>query len=339
MDDIKNITSCSESFKYNSKQKLRYFCEDCKKEVIRNANRVRVMDRLLCKGCYIKYSKTFPKKVVSEGDLIKTIEEVKSISRGCLQTEVYYFCKECGVKEKIKVKWLLQHTELLCPKCASKKRSQILYNTDFVLQKMRPSKTVSEDKKIKSWFNQRNHYWWTDWEKREQTIKYSTWDLIDKDGAKNTLLLRCNLCGSYKKFHMGSCCIGRFYCDCSKPEFHTRNSRMEEDFVRWFNFNFPGYETVRHLRNWCKDPTLIRKDLYEIDLYIPNLKLGFEFNGEQFHHKNYSVKEELKVKRAFNEGIKLINIWSSDWLKNRDYLKQIISLTLKELTFENTRRI
>ena len=110
---------------------------------------------------------------------------------------------------------------------------------------------------------------------------------------------------------------------------------MENDFVRWFNFNFPEYKTIQHLRNWCKDPTLIRKDLYEIDLYLPDLKIGFEFNGEGFHHRNYDKKEQLKVKRAKDEGILLINIWSSDWLKKRDQLLDMINLTLAEYKNES----
>ena len=59
---------------------------------------------------------------------------------------------------------------------------------------------------------------------------------------------------------------------------------------------------------------------YEIDVYLPDLKIGFEFNGvfwhsEKFKDDNYHCK---KYKLAIDNDIKLYTIWEDDWnIKNK----------------------
>lgn len=53
----------------------------------------------------------------------------------------------------------------------------------------------------------------------------------------------------------------------------------------------------------------------ELDIYIPDLKIAFEFNGlywhsELFKDKNYHRNKTLKCNDV---GIKLIHIWEDDW--------------------------
>ena len=65
---------------------------------------------------------------------------------------------------------------------------------------------------------------------------------------------------------------------------------------------------------------------YELDIYIPDLKLAFEFNGVWWHNElnkeqNYHLdKTELCEKQS----IKLIQIWEDDWLYKQDIVKSII---------------
>lgn len=65
---------------------------------------------------------------------------------------------------------------------------------------------------------------------------------------------------------------------------------------------------------------------YEIDIYLPQLKLGFEFNGLWWHseinkNSNYHLnKTELGDKL----GIKLIHIYEDDWLLKGDIVKSRI---------------
>jgi hypothetical protein len=54
---------------------------------------------------------------------------------------------------------------------------------------------------------------------------------------------------------------------------------------------------------------------YEIDIYIPEDKIGFECNGLWWHSELYRNKEYHLEKRKFFEekGINIINIWEDDW--------------------------
>lgn len=72
-----------------------------------------------------------------------------------------------------------------------------------------------------------------------------------------------------------------------------------------------------------------RKELdgYEIDVFVPSLRIGFEYNGLFWHsefrtEKNYHIQKQEK---AANEGISLIHIWEDDWDKKKDIVKSRIS--------------
>ena len=64
----------------------------------------------------------------------------------------------------------------------------------------------------------------------------------------------------------------------------------------------------------------------ELDIYLPELKLAFEFNGLYWHneeHKenNYHLnKTELCEKK----GIQLIHIWEDNWINKQDIVKSMI---------------
>ncbi len=65
----------------------------------------------------------------------------------------------------------------------------------------------------------------------------------------------------------------------------------------------------------------------EIDVYLPDLKLGFEFNGLYWHSDIYKEKDfHLKKTEFFNKsGIRIIHIWEDDWDNKRDIIKSQIS--------------
>jgi hypothetical protein len=65
---------------------------------------------------------------------------------------------------------------------------------------------------------------------------------------------------------------------------------------------------------------------YEIDVYLPDLNIGFEFNGifwhsDKFKDDNYHYK---KNKIAIDNEIKLYTIWEDDWNIKRDICKSFI---------------
>jgi len=70
----------------------------------------------------------------------------------------------------------------------------------------------------------------------------------------------------------------------------------------------------------------------EIDVYLPELKIGFEFNGlrwhsEQFKNKDYHIE---KTKLCKKNGIRLIHIFEDDFDYKLDIVKSVINNILGE---------
>ena len=74
------------------------------------------------------------------------------------------------------------------------------------------------------------------------------------------------------------------------------------------------------------------RDGLEIDIYLPELKIGFEFNGLYWHSdekldSNYHLN---KLNHFKERGIRIINVWEDDWDFKKDIVKsQIDNLLLK----------
>ena len=68
------------------------------------------------------------------------------------------------------------------------------------------------------------------------------------------------------------------------------------------------------------------RDGLEIDIYLPELKIGFEFNGLYWHSEKYKDKNyHLNKTNYFKErGIRIIHIWEDDWNFKRDIVKSQI---------------
>ncbi len=68
------------------------------------------------------------------------------------------------------------------------------------------------------------------------------------------------------------------------------------------------------------------RDVLEIDIYLPDLKIGFEFNGLYWHSDKYKKKDyHLEKTKHFNDrGIHLIHIWEDDWDLRSDIIKSQI---------------
>jgi hypothetical protein len=64
----------------------------------------------------------------------------------------------------------------------------------------------------------------------------------------------------------------------------------------------------------------------EIDLYLPDYKIGIEFNGlywhsELFKDNKYHFNKNLE---CISKGIKMINIWEDEWIYKRDIVESIL---------------
>lgn len=64
----------------------------------------------------------------------------------------------------------------------------------------------------------------------------------------------------------------------------------------------------------------------EIDIYLPELNIGFEYNGIYWHSDKYkdSGYHLRKSNQSLEKGIRLIHIWEDDWINKREIIKSRI---------------
>ena len=72
----------------------------------------------------------------------------------------------------------------------------------------------------------------------------------------------------------------------------------------------------------------------ELDVFLPELKLAFEYNGEYWHDETKKRKpgyHKNKQKVCEKKGIKLIEIWDTKWKKDKDKFKNLIQETINSI--------
>lgn len=104
----------------------------------------------------------------------------------------------------------------------------------------------------------------------------------------------------------------------------TSNGEKEIiQFVKFLGFNPIKYIVGQH------------DTRFEIDCYIPELKIGIEYNGVYYHSKNgrnhkpnnYHYKKQLE---AIKQGIDLIQVWEDQWLHKQELIKSILKTRLRK---------
>lgn len=110
---------------------------------------------------------------------------------------------------------------------------------------------------------------------------------------------------------------------CLKCALHEKKSKGEKELCDFIKSIYPG-EILENTRKFIG-----RK---ELDIYLPELKLAFEYNGEywhQFHEEKEPGYHKNKQKACKENGIKLIEVWENDWKKNNQQIKDLISKHLQ----------
>lgn len=93
---------------------------------------------------------------------------------------------------------------------------------------------------------------------------------------------------------------------------------------------------------------------FEIDIYLPELKIGIEYNGVHWHSEKFADNNYHFNKRKLCESVsvRLISIWEDEWIhhqqKVKDYLSNIVSkpyyrhyarkLEIKPITIQQQRQ-
>jgi len=97
------------------------------------------------------------------------------------------------------------------------------------------------------------------------------------------------------------------------------------------NVSYMEKELYNYLTNFIEPKDIITSDRkilsgLELDIYIPRLKLAFEFNGLYWHSELKKPKNShlCKTEICEEDNISLLHIWEDDWLYKTDMIKSII---------------
>ena len=130
---------------------------------------------------------------------------------------------------------------------------------------------------------------------------------LKKISCKHEFNINYDLFRSRIKYNNDSCLI-------CYPK-NELSSIKEKEMFNWLKtFNLDIIEN---------DRTLIGK---EIDIYLPDFKIGIEFNGlyyhsDKFKEKTYHIDKSNRCKEV---GIELMHIWEDDWVYRKEIVKSII---------------
>lgn len=105
---------------------------------------------------------------------------------------------------------------------------------------------------------------------------------------------------------------------CPKCSFGNK-SKSELEAYDYVKSILPDQEVRSRVRNIVKG--------YELDIYVPSLKIAIEYNGLYFHSNKFRPKEYhyLKYKACKKAGITLFQIWEDDWLRKNELIKETIA--------------
>lgn len=104
---------------------------------------------------------------------------------------------------------------------------------------------------------------------------------------------------------------------CGRSKQTSKEERELASFVERF------YKIIRNDREVIKPK--------EIDVFIPSLKIGIEYNGEYWHSETMKPKNhrQNKTKKALDKGVKLIHIEEKDWKRDKEKVKKYVLDILK----------
>lgn len=91
-------------------------------------------------------------------------------------------------------------------------------------------------------------------------------------------------------------------------------SRAEKEVVAYFRTAHPDLAVVENGRDQLGGRL-------ELDIYLPELRVGIEFNGLYWHDEAEPAvkrRHEAKASRAADAGIALVIVWEDDWKDRRE---------------------
>lgn len=148
---------------------------------------------------------------------------------------------------------------------------------------------------------------------------------------EETFTMKCDNCGSEYEITKGLLHerdrSNHTLCTICNP-IKKSTSFAEKEIVKYIKSLLPNTEISENVRVL---------DNKEIDIYLPSLNLGIEYNGVYWHSELYKNKNYHldKTKIANEKGIRLIHIFSDEW----EFKKDIVKSRIKNILGLNNKKI
>lgn len=158
--------------------------------------------------------------------------------------------------------------------------------------------------------SRKNNYLINVWPKRKEAIllEYNIEALTPWNGCDSPIKWKHHTCGHE---------WAKQIPDGSIPTCPKCNLSKEQFGIDEFLSSIYSGEIKRNIR------TIIAP--YELDIYLPELKLGIELNGSYWHRDGHSTSLLKKYELCKSAGIKLIHIMDWEWNEKRHIVKSILS--------------
>lgn len=137
--------------------------------------------------------------------------------------------------------------------------------------------------------------------------------------------IKCNFCNKISTLSTVflGCRIGRSINPCIHCQsIKSHISTAEKEIFEFVKTNYFG-EVIQN------DRDIISK---EIDIYIPELKVGIEYNGCYWHSSLYKDKNYHlnKTKECRDKGIRLLHVFEDEWIYKKEIIKNKIINVLRK---------
>jgi hypothetical protein len=152
-------------------------------------------------------------------------------------------------------------------------------------------------------------------DKNISIVNSESYNLLNSEAHE--YFIECYICNNnfviqrqlFRKRKLNSECI----CLVCNPIING-TSRKEKDLLEYIKNVYDGIIIENH------------KMVKEIDIYLPEINIGFEFNGLYWHSELNKNKLYHSDKKKFfkKQNIEIIQIWEDDWDYKSDIIKSII---------------
>lgn len=269
-------------------------------------------------------------------------------------------CERCGKEFQIKKAYgkgsfssptfykVQRGKKLICPSCKKKESFR-----KTIEQKSDEQKRLSQEKRV---------------EARKKTLEnqhvedsskiYKTYEELSEDYKQRKLQAAnvvCEGCGKvlylkdrqtvyrYIKNHDRLLCKG---CGISKTQslIHAekRSKGLYETREDEYIVSGEENELTSYIKSIYNGEIILNSRSlvgFELDIYLPDLKLAFEYDGSYWHsykNKYYHLDKTILCERR---GIKLIHVWDAVWKSQPDFIKGIIKDNIEGKKINSTEDI